>query len=314
MVEDRVLDAAADAFGLDASLLTYTGGNVNAIYQSPAHNGHGDQILRVSKESWRSEQEIVAELHFMNYMFNNGLSIPQPFLSRTGRWVENVTEGCYASLFAKAPGRTPTEEDWNPNMFVHWGRTLGQLHLLTQSYVPLQNAKRRDWKQEPWMDMLRHLPKEEVIARQQATELLNWLETLPTDSRNYGLVHCDLHAHNIFVMEDGTITAFDFDDSCYHWFVYDIAIILYSVSVRHNRLNIEGDPNEHAAWFLEWFLKGYQEINTIESWWLEALPRFIRYRRLLDYNFLFQRYEWETVNHDLKVKWLRLKAEIEEKV
>jgi Ser/Thr protein kinase RdoA (MazF antagonist) len=197
-------------------------------------------------------------------------------------------------------------------MIVNWGRIVGQMHLLTQSYIPLQDVKRRDWKQEPWMDMMRHLPYEEPIVRQKANELLNWLETLPKDMKNYGLVHCDLHAHNMFVTKDGAITAFDFDDCCYHWFAYDIALILYSVIIRYNRQGKKSDTlDDHVAWFLDWFLKGYQEVHTVGNWWLKAMPKLISYRRLLDYNFLHQRNDWKTVNGELKMKWLRIKAEIE---
>ncbi|WP_082683406.1 phosphotransferase enzyme family protein [Fictibacillus sp. FJAT-27399] len=259
------------------------------------------------------EKEAYAELHFMDYLFDNGVSVPEILPSKAGKWVENVTGGYHASMFTKAPGRIPTEEDWNQRMFVNWGRIVGQMHLLTQSYVPLQDAKRRDWKQEPWMDMMRHLPYEEPIVRQKAMELLNWLETLPKeDMKNYGLVHCDLHAHNFFVTNDGAITAFDFDDCCYHWFAFDIAIILYSVIIKYNRQDKKGDTlDDHVAWFLDGFLKGYQEVHTLDNWWLKAMPKLLCYLRLLYYNVWHQRNDWRTVEGELKMKWLRFREEIE---
>lgn len=312
MLKESVLQAAANAFGLNSNLLSHVGGNVNVVYQYPIQNEYPVRILRLSNQKWRSEQEALAEVHFMKYLFDNGVSVPKIFPSKTSKLVEGVTDGYHASIFSKAPGRIPTEDDWNPEMFVNWGRIVGQMHLLTQSYVPLQDVKRRDWKQEPWMDMMRHLPVEESIARQKAIELLNWLETLPKDSKNYGLVHCDLHANNIFVTKNGSITAFDFDDSCNHWFAYDIALILYSVITRYNRQDIKSKTlDDHLAWFLESFLKGYQEVHTLENWWLKAIPEFMSYRRLLDFNFLYQRYDWKTADSKLKMTWLRLKAEIE---
>ncbi|MBS4202261.1 phosphotransferase [Bacillus sp. FJAT-49732] len=312
MSEEIVLKKAANAFGLNLSLLTHVGGNVNNVYQYPAENGFPSRILRLSNHNWRNEKEALAELHFMKYLFENGVSVPKIFPSKAGKLVEKVTDGFHASVLSKAPGRIPTEEDWNEIMFLNWGRIVGQMHFHTQSYVPLQDVKRRDWKEESWMDLMRHLPYEETIARQKANELLNWLETLPKDRKNYGLVHCDLHAHNIFVTKDGDITAFDFDDCCYHWFAYDIAIILYSVILRYSRQDKKGDTlDDNVAWFLNWFLKGYQEIRTFENWWLKAMPKLLSYRRLLDYNFLHQRYDWNTVDGERKMRWLRLKEEIE---
>jgi Ser/Thr protein kinase RdoA (MazF antagonist) len=312
LLKETVLQSVTQAFELNMNLLTHVGGNVNVVYAYPAENGSPERILRVSNQKWRSDQEALAELHFMSYLFENGVSVPKIFPSKAGNWVERFTEGDHASLFSKALGRLPTEEDWEPKMFFNWGRLVGQMHFLTQSYIPLQDVKRRDWKEESWMDLLQHLPLDETIARQKANKLLNWLETLPKDTKNYGLVHCDLHAHNIFVTEDSAVTAFDFDDSCYHWFAYDIALIIYSVITRYNRLdNINQTRDDHVAWFLDSFLDGYQEANTIENWWLKALPNFISYRRLLDYNFLHQRHDWRTVEGELKINWLRLKEEID---
>ncbi|WP_186445608.1 phosphotransferase enzyme family protein [Paenibacillus cremeus] len=313
MQKELIVQAAANAFGLDSNLLAYVGGNVNEIYQHPAQNGYPARVLRLSNQQFRSELEAVAELHFMNYLFENGVSVPKIFPSKAGQWVENVTEGHHASVFSQAPGRIPTDEDWNPKLFIQWGRILGQMHLLTQSYLPLKEIKRKPWSEDPWMDLMR-LPTEETIARQKAAELLSWLHTLPTDSKNYGLIHSDLHSKNIFVTEDGTVTAFDFDDCLYHWFAYDIAIILYLAILRFNRqaqAQASGARDDQVAWFLDSFLKGYQEMLPIDPWWLQAIPKFLSLRRLSDFHFLHQRYDWNTVEGELKTTWLRMKAEIE---
>ncbi|PET76367.1 hypothetical protein CN514_02480 [Bacillus sp. AFS001701] len=312
ILEESVLKKVTNAYGLSLSLLTHVSGVVNDVYQYPAQNGHPSRIVRLTHKKWRNEKESFAELHFMKYLFDNGVSVPQILPSKAGKWVENVTGGYHASMFTEALGRIPTEEDWNQKMFVNWGRIVGQMHSLTQSYVPLNDVKRRDWKQENWMDMMRHLPNKEPIVRQKANELLNWLETLPKDTKNYGLVHCDLHAHNFFVTKDGSITAFDFDDCCYHWFAFDFAIILYSVIVRYNRQDKKYDTLEdHVSWFLDWFLKGYQEVHIFENWWLKAMPNLLSYIRLLYYNVWHQRNDWKTIDGELKTKWLRMKAEIE---
>lgn len=77
----------------------------------------------------------------MKYLYDNGVSVPKVFPSKTGKLVENLTESYHASMFSKAPGRTPLEQDWNKNLGVNWGRIVGQMHLLTQSYIPLNKLK-----------------------------------------------------------------------------------------------------------------------------------------------------------------------------
>ncbi|WHY72566.1 phosphotransferase enzyme family protein [Fictibacillus enclensis] len=310
-MDQSVLMAASDAFGLNCKWLTHIGGNVNDVYNYPAENSNPSRILRLTHKRWRNEDETAAELHFMNYLYANGVSVPKILTSQAGRWVEPATNGYHACMFVKAPGHTPVGEDWNSNMVVNWGRLIGQMHILTQSYTPLENLNRRDWKQESWMD-LRQLPQKEKIVCHRATELLTWLNTLPMCSKNYGLVHCDLHARNFFVTDEGALTAFDFDDSCYHWFAYDIAVILYSVISKFNQQERKRESlDDYMSLFLSSFLKGYQEIHHFDDWWLEAMPRFLKYRRLVVYNYLHQRYDWKTADKEKKVKWLSLKAEIE---
>jgi Ser/Thr protein kinase RdoA (MazF antagonist) len=105
MLEEIVLKTATNAFGLNLSLLTHVGGNVNDVYQYPAQNGYPSRILRLSNQKWRNEKEALAELHFMKYLFHNGVSVPEIFTSKAGELVENVTGGYHASMFTKAPGR-----------------------------------------------------------------------------------------------------------------------------------------------------------------------------------------------------------------
>ncbi len=311
-IKESVLKTTTNAYGLSLGLLTHISGVVNNVYRYPAQNGHPSRIVRLTHENWRNKKESFAELHFMNYLFENGVSVPQILPSKAGKWIENVRGGYHASMFTEALGRIPTEEDWNQKMFRNWGSIVGQMHLLTQSYIPPHDVKRREWKQENWMDMMKHLPSEEIIVRKKANELLSWLETLPKDKKNYGLIHCDLHAHNMFVTKDGEITAFDFDDSCYHWFAFDIAIIIYSVIVRCNRQTQKNDTLEnHLAWFLESFLKGYQEMNTIDPWWLKVMPKFLKYIRVLYYNVFHQRHNWKVLDGEQNLRWIRMKAEIE---
>ncbi|MCZ8516711.1 hypothetical protein O9H85_30935 [Paenibacillus filicis] len=77
MLKESVLQTATNAFGLNSNLLTHVGGNVNDVYQYPAQNGYPERILRLSNQKWRSEQEALAELHFMKYLFDNGVSVPK---------------------------------------------------------------------------------------------------------------------------------------------------------------------------------------------------------------------------------------------
>ena len=62
------------------------------------------------------------------------------------------------------------------------------------------------------------------------------------------MIHQDAHAGNFFVNDKGQITLFDFDDSLYGHFVYDLAMVLfYAVTNRE-------DAEEFVPLFWEAFL------------------------------------------------------------
>lgn len=63
-----------------------------------------------------------------------------------------------------------------------------------------------------------------ILHSQQKYDQLDGLHALPKDADSYGLIHNDFNDGNFTVDYDNdNITAFDFDDCCYFWFMYDIA-------------------------------------------------------------------------------------------
>ncbi|MEH7455164.1 hypothetical protein [Gottfriedia acidiceleris] len=71
-----MLKTTTKAYGLKFNLLTHISGVVNNVYRYPALNGHPSRIVRLTYQNWRNEKESFAELHFMNYLFESGVSVP----------------------------------------------------------------------------------------------------------------------------------------------------------------------------------------------------------------------------------------------
>ncbi|MDB5083185.1 MAG: putative phosphotransferase enzyme family, partial [Bacilli bacterium] len=108
--------------------------------------------------------------------------------------------------------------------------------------------------------------------------LIGRLKLLPKDKDSYGLVHSDLHQKNFFV-QNGSITAFDFDDAGYHFFISDISIILYSAICYPAKKS--DDQSEFAKLFFHHFMEGYHSENRLDSFWYDTIPDFIRMRHAL---------------------------------
>jgi Ser/Thr protein kinase RdoA (MazF antagonist) len=99
-------------------------------------------------------------------------------------------------------------------------------------------------------------------------ELVEWLMGAPRDSKRYGMVHGDFERTN-FVMKEGMIGAFDFDDCCHHWFCWDIVCALWV---------FRNAPQQDRALFLGWFLEGYSSVRDPDTIMLERFTDWVRLR------------------------------------
>lgn len=242
-------------------------------------------VLRLTEPIHRKIKEIESELDWMNYLAMNGMRIAKPVATITGSFMVELPgeKTYYAAVFEKAPGSfldddvVPTEE-----FIATWGGYLGRMHRLTKDYQPsLQIQRRQQWEQDESLAMaLRSLDKTDELPYRRLNELMEWMRSLPQENHCYGLVHCDLHRGNFFV-ENGDITAFDFDDACYQWFSYDIVAPINSI----NKNLFEGTNTLSKEKALESFLKGYSRENSLEQIWIERIHVFDKYRAALIYHW-----------------------------
>jgi Ser/Thr protein kinase RdoA (MazF antagonist) len=154
------------------------------------------------------------------------------------------------------------------------------MHKATRLYRPAPSASTRsDWDGDDiYRSAARSLDPNDRPAYDRMNELIAWLRSLPRPQDAYGLVHADLHRGNFFVDPAG-ITAFDFDDSCRHWFVYDLTAPLFSIL---NAADDEGMSLEKGA-ARDLFLAGYASEQALPPEWRARLDAFMIYRAALVY-------------------------------
>lgn len=102
------------------------------------------------------------------------------------------------------------------------------------------------------------------------------LKHLDADINTYGLIHGDINVGN-FLVDNGKLTLFDFDEAQYSWFVEDIAIQLYYLVYVYGDDSME-DRQLQCQRFMEHFLKGYVKENSISENELKLIPLFLRLR------------------------------------
>ena len=315
---EPIRDEAARRYGLAVAALTELAAFENFVYE--AENDDGELvILRISHSTRRTVDYTLGEVEFVRYLTAAGTSVAPPILSESGQFVERIIDDrdrdhyFVATAFERAAGivfdDAPTLKDlyWKPPLFRDLGRLFARLHNRAQTYK-LSNPrfKRQEWYEYDVVDVDRFAPPEEQLVRERTARIIERLQQLPRTPENYGLIHADLHMHN-FCFADGKLTAFDFDNCEYAWFVKDIAVLLFYVARAEER----GHREAAVAAFLAPFLDGYRELRRCDREWLAAVPDMLALQRSMNYA-LFHQYRDPALLDDATLdRWSRFRRDIE---
>ncbi len=255
----------------------------NFVYFVQMHEQ--EVVLRLTEPHHRQLDEIHAEMHWMSYLSEQGMKIATPISTNNGEFVLPLEgqQKYYATVISKAPGRPMKDEEITRQNLEIYGRYLGKMHRLTKDYSPPKNALRRqEWRDDETLSMaLRAHEISDPIAFQRMNEVLEWLGSLPKTRDSYGLVHCDLHMGNFF-LDGESITAFDFDDSCYQWFSHDLTapLMSFQYAIQEKKLPVTEKQ------LLSDFLVGYAKENSLQQVWIDRISIFQVYRKIVIYHWI----------------------------
>jgi len=240
---------------------------------------------------------------------------PRAITSKNGELVEIIEDedSSYAAVsFEKAEGREIVFDDpdeWNTDLFVRYGRTIGRMHALTKRYAPKgRSLLRIKWYEQDWVANIdRYVPASESLVRQKHRDLMRALHSLPKDRDSYGLIHGDAHPWNV-LFHQGDIILTDFDFCERSWFASEIAIVLfYAVMAPIGGMN----RSTFANCFLRNFLIGYLEENSLDAYWIEQIPQFLRLRILSKYILHYPEWESNTMTENRKSEFIAWNQKIE---
>lgn len=282
MVSQDILKLAADRFQFDAASAVFISNSCNEVYKFTRQDQ--SYILRLSEKPAEYADNIKAEMEWVHYLAQHGVSVSLPVLSQDQQMLEiyQENEKCYiATAFQMAPGRIIHKTDplWGRELFQKWGEVMGKMHHVTQSYnVKPSTTGREEWS--VWDIDTPHLRQGdfELIYNKFKT-LERTISTYPKNRESYGLIHNDFHPYN-FHMDGDQLIVFDFDDAMYGWFALDIAI----AAVHATWLAAEGmdrqAQNEFAKQFLGDFLEGYSKHHHLADEAVKQIPTFMDYRNI----------------------------------
>lgn len=295
---EEVLREAASRFSCDIENAKKLGDFENYVYE--VHRGETPYILRLTHSSHRSEEEVEAELKWINYLHKQGVNVSLVNGSDGGNLVEVIKAGgtyFFVCLFDKAPGISVKIDDplFDDQLFYKWGKVTGHMHRVTKKYVQDENRRQR-WDEDDVLDYEKYLsPVDDRDIIEKGHKNKESIKRFRETEDSFGLIHSDIHPGNFFYHE-GKIHVFDFDDSTQFFFVSDVAIPLYySVWWKFRNETLES-RSQFGERFLISFLQGYLTECEIEDEWVERIPHFLLQRDLTLYTVFHKKWDIENLS------------------
>lgn len=297
--ENEILKSAIGLWRGDVESLRYVNSSDNQVYCFTESGA--TRYLRLTSSRDRTKEQIEAEFDFINYLRRGGINAMLPIDSVKGRLIEEIPvaqDFLFACVFEEAEGKRfkydrvkcPKEH------FRLRGKTLGQIHALSKEFVPSRNHRRFAWDEDDLiLNIAEFLPDSEQIVWREFDKLKERLQAYPKSSQTYGLIHGDFGETN-YRYQNEQLNIFDFDDCCYHWFIYDLAVTIYPHGWRNDALQL-----------LDSLLEGYSENMTLPAT-LADITIFCRWRMF--YMFLVYAQKWGFENlSQRQIKWFAQKRE-----
>ena len=292
IADTHLLSAISELYGLDGyafSAINAHGGGRNLVYNC-TKAGDAEHVLRISFLSDRSHADFLAETEYIRYLHNGGGSVANVISSLSGNLVEKIVHDShefFVVLFEKAKGKMFVDNGYRyregvsiNEYYYNCGKTLGKLHQLSKEYTPTH--KRYSFLDKFSVEYLDGLiPDSHPLLKAKIFDLLKTLECLDKSRETFGMVHFDFNDGNYFIdFDTGQITVYDFDNSCFCWYLFDLAAICENGMgwTRH-----EKDVDKRRTFMDDYFkivLDGYRSETAIDDVTLENLPLFLQANQL----------------------------------
>lgn len=283
----------------------------NFVYEIEASGGPA--ILRLTHESHRSREEVGAELQWLLDLRQRGLPVPDVLPSGRGALSEIADSAAgkfIVACFERVEGCTPdprTPEFWRDEMFEQLGALIARLHQASyEAHWRPATLGRRTFRDESVVQNFHlYIPAEQTKVHDAFDRVLARLDRLPRTRDVFGLIHADLN-HANFVIAPSGLKIFDFDDSDYSWFAYDLLVPIFHFPLDEPEL-----MQQRATKAFRALLRGYGGVRRFNPVWLEWLPLLCQWRDLLVYSFFHEQFEIASLPEKARRVFLAMRERIE---
>ena len=198
---------------------------------------NGKKYILTIFEKRVKEEDLPFFIDLKLYLSKNNFDCPEPIKDKNGEIINSIKnkKAIIISFIEGKKINTP-----NIKQCEEVGKLLGSLHNLTKKF----NQKRenslgiKEWKTLFNKCEKSYHKKFDEIMIDIKNEIYflekSWPKNLPS-----GIIHADLFKDNIFFKEDQITGVIDFYFSCYHFFLYDISIVINDWCFKENGRSFE---------------------------------------------------------------------------
>ena len=233
----KIAKTAALLWGFDPARVTLVAARENSVWRAEGEGG--SFALRLHRPGYRTEAEMLSELHWMEMLAKGGLTVPRPIPSKAGRLIERVGDTS-VDVLSWMPGRMLGEKGGmagitdRPGLMRQLGALLARLHDLSDAWTPVPGFSRPRWDRA---GLLGETPlwgpfweNPDLTAKQRDTVLAAQAKAMTALAAleaglDYGLIHADAITENIMVGGD-RLVLIDFDDCGWGFRDFELATVL----------------------------------------------------------------------------------------
>ncbi|MGM1047771.1 MAG: phosphotransferase enzyme family protein [Bacillota bacterium] len=271
--------------GYEIQLIPAHAGGRNVAYNCEK-GGDGAKILRIAFLNDRSREDFLGEVEYIRYLFEHGGSVSDVVSSLKGNLLEEITHNnhtFFVCLFEKAKGKMLVENNYRyregapiTEYYYNCGKTLGKLHQISKEYTTVHRRYSFfDKYNAEYIEKL--IPSSLSLLKEKLLGVLKTLEGLDRNRESFGMIHFDYNDGNYMIdYNSGQITVYDFDNSCFGWYMFDLASI-WGNGV--GWIQFEPDAGKRKKFMEDYFeivLAGYRSETRLDHSMLNTLPLFIQ--------------------------------------
>lgn len=255
--------------------------NTNLIYDC------GDFIVRLTPNSYRPRDEVVRELHWMQFVATRTRDVVQVLgdSPTDTQQIEFDGEHFTVTRLEKIIGDPINADQWNETHFERLGALTGFLHRIGQQYAAPADVDLSEWNKVPDACLAEQLPDDDRNLPGLNQLVFEHMAAMPCRKESYGPIHYDIHPGNYLMTPDGRMVLFDFENSCRGHYINDIAVVLYYSRLHKHTKHADEGFNEA---FLTAFWKGYETAYPVPVDEIEEIPWLLLNRSLIVYGYLFK--------------------------